>query len=181
VHPRVAAVLDHAEAARATLLAAVDSIPAPLREARPTLDAWSAAEVLEHLARVERGIAKLLALKVGELRAREHPPMEAETATPFDETRFLNLANGLGAMDAPERTRPQGELSADAAREALLDTRRQLREQLLAGDGLALSSVTHPHPAMGELTLYEWVYFVGAHEARHARQVRAIANHFAAS
>jgi hypothetical protein len=181
VHPRVAAALDHADAARASLLSAIDSIPMPLREARPSEDAWSAAEVLEHLARVERGIAKLVALKVNELRARSPIPMEDPHAAPLDPSRFDALAAASVTMDAPERTRPVGEISADAARDALVETRRQLREQILAGDGLALSEVSHPHPLFGDLTLYEWILFVGAHEARHTRQLRAIANHFATS
>jgi hypothetical protein len=38
--------------------------------------------------------------------------------------------------------------------------------------------VLHPHPFLGTLDLYEWVYFIAAHERRHADQVREIGAHF---
>jgi len=180
MHPRLAAVLVHADSARAELLAAVDTIPEELREARPSEASWSAAEVLEHLVRVEKGIAKLVALKVGELQATGEPPREEPGMVAIDTTRFGMLANRAQRIDAPERVVPDGEMSADAARAALMETRGILLDQLHAGDGLAYSRVLHPHPVFGSLDLYEWVYFIGAHERRHAEQVRELAAHFAA-
>jgi uncharacterized damage-inducible protein DinB len=41
--------------------------------------------------------------------------------------------------------------------------------------------VSVPHALLGPLTLYEWVLFVGQHEARHAGQVRDIARQLAAA
>lgn len=41
-------------------------------------------------------------------------------------------------------------------------------------DGLALGSVTAPHPVLGEIDVYQWLLFLGAHEGRHADQVREI-------
>ncbi len=84
-------------------------------------------------------------------------------------------------IDAPERVVPLGEMSAEAARSALLETRAILLDQLHAGDGLAFSTVMHPHPIFGPLDLYEWVYFVAVHERRHTAQVREIAAHFSAA
>ena len=49
------------------------------------------------------------------------------------------------------------------------------------GDGLALSQVEHPHPIFGPLNLYQWVAFVGAHEARHAAQIREVGAQLAGS
>jgi hypothetical protein len=90
-------------------------------------------------------------------------------------------ADRTQAIEAPERVVPQGEMSAGAARVALQATRGVLLDQLHAGDGLAYSGVLHPHPFLGVLDLYEWVYFLGAHERRHADQVRALAGQFAAT
>lgn len=181
MHPRLAEVIAHADAARSELLAAVDSIPEELREARPTESSWSAAEVLEHLVRVEKGVAKLVALKVGELQASPEPPREGAAMVAVRTSRFEVVANRAQVIDAPERVVPDGEMSADAARAALQETRGILLDQLHAGDGLAYSGVQHPHPFLGTLDLYEWVYFIGSHERRHAEQVREIAAHFASS
>ena len=39
-----------------------------------------------------------------------------------------------------------------------------MRSMLRANDGLGLSSVTHPHPRFGPLSVYEWVAFLGARQ-----------------
>ena len=181
MHPRLAAVIEHVDNARSELLAAIDAIPHPLREARPTENAWSAAEVLEHLMRVEKGIAKLVALKVGEMQTMEQPPRESPGMVAVAVSRFTAITDRSMRIDAPERVIPDGEMSAATARAALLETRGILLDQLHAGDGLAYSSVAHQHPIFGVLDLYEWVFFIGAHERRHTAQVREIAAHFAAA
>lgn len=179
MHPRLAAAIAHAEQARADLLAAVELLPPELREARPSLEAWSAAEILEHLARVEKGIAKLVALKVGELAASGATEADHPAPPPIDAQRFATVVESTARMEAPERTRPAGELSADAALRALRETRALLREELARGEGRPLAVAVHPHPFLGPLDLHEWVWFVGAHEQRHTAQLRALASHFA--
>ncbi len=181
MHPRLSAVVAYADDARTELLAVVDAMPLSLREARPTEQGWSVAEVLEHLSRVEKGLAKLVALKVGEMQMQSDPPREAAEMLPVDLAKFSIVEIPTIRLDAPERVAPLGEMSAEAARAALLETRGVLLDQLHAGDGLAYSTVRHPHPFLGELDLYEWVHFVGAHERRHLAQIRAIAAHFASS
>jgi DinB superfamily len=181
MHPRLAAVISYADQARAELLAAVDEIPEPLREARPTEEAWSVAEILEHLSRVERGIAKLVALKVGEMQTMAEPPRESPEMLDVDDARFVLVQNRNIRRDAPDRVAPRGELSAEAARAALLETRGVLLDQLHAADGLALSTILHPHPFLGELNVYEWVHFVAGHEQRHLAQVRELGRHFDAT
>ncbi len=181
MHPRLAAVVAFADDTRTELLAAVDAIPLPLREARPTEQGWSVAEVLEHLSRVEKGIAKLVALKVGEMQMQPEPPREGAEMVPVDPAKFDLVKTPSVRLTAPDRVAPLGEMSAEDARTALLETRGVLLDQLHAGDGLAYSGVRHPHPFLGELDLYEWVYFIAAHERRHLAQIRAVAAHFAES
>jgi DinB superfamily len=181
MHPRLAAVVAFADETRTELLAEVDAIPLPLREARPTEQGWSVAEVLEHLSRVEKGIAKLVALKVGEMQMQPAPLQEDAEMVPVDAAKFDIVVARSTLLTAPDRVAPVGEMSAEDARTALLETRGVLLDQLHAGDGLAYSSVRHPHPFLGELDLYEWVYFIAAHERRHLVQVRAIAAHFSGS
>ncbi|MEA2712972.1 MAG: hypothetical protein QOK27_933, partial [Gemmatimonadales bacterium] len=35
----------------------------------------------------------------------------------------------------------------------------------------ALGGLTFSHPLLGSLDLYQWILFVGQHEARHAAQI----------
>ena len=180
MHPRLAAVIARADRARTELLAAVDQIPSELREARPSLEVWSVAEVLEHLARVEKGIAKVAALKIGELQTMPNPPREAPDDLPIDASRFAMVVDRVTRkIEAPERVRPSGEVSAEAARSVLMTTRGLLLDQFHAADGVALSTAIHPHPFLGDLNLYEWVYFIAVHEERHTLQIREIAGQLA--
>ena len=57
-----------------------------------------------------------------------------------------------------------GSLALERARDALCNSVRD-------ADGLALGDVVHPHPVLGPINLYQWIAFVGGHEARHAVQV----------
>lgn len=177
--PRLAAAIAHTEQARADLLATVERLAPELREARPSLEAWSAAEILEHLARTEKGIVKLVALKVGELAAAGASGADQPTPAPIDAQRFRMVVESTARMEAPERTRPAGELSADAALRALRETRALLHNELARGDGLPLAVAVHPHPFLGPLDLHEWVWFIGAHEQRHTAQLGALVTHFA--
>jgi uncharacterized damage-inducible protein DinB len=176
MHPRIVAVIDSAERARAELFATVDQLPLELREARPTEDAWSVAEILEHLSRVERGIAKLIELRVPALR--EAGAFEVDEHAQVDVARFAVIMDRTKQIAAPERVVPRGELSADEAREALVQSRAALLSALEQGDGLALATVHHPHIVLGDLNLYEWVYFTGVHELRHTAQIRAVSEYF---
>jgi DinB superfamily len=178
MHPRLAAVIEHADRARRELLAALDAIPPSLQEARPSEDAWSAAEIMEHLCRVEKGVIRLMEMKSLELRAMPEVPMEGPDMVPIRMERFVQFLDRSLRIDAPERVQPTGEVSAADARAALLELRRALLATLRVADGLALSKVEHPHAVFGKLDLYEWIYFTGSHELRHAEQLRGVAAHF---
>ena len=78
-------------------------------------------------------------------------------------------------MEAPPRIVPTGGLSSVAAWNALELADSTLRRAIVAADGLALATITHPHRFLGPLDLYQWVAFAAAHEFRHAAQIREMA------
>jgi hypothetical protein len=175
VQPPTLELLQHLERNRAVLRQALEEAPPELRERRPAPDRWSVAEVLEHLAIVERQISKLLdrglrtALASGPLPAGS----DASPVLPtIDAQRLLDRGRRL---EAGERVRPSQGLTAAAAWLLLQETRASLQGVLLAGDGLRTDAITAPHPSLGALTFHQWFAFVGFHEARHAAQIRATA------
>ena len=56
-----------------------------------------------------------------------------------------------------------------------------LRAALADADGLALGMITHVHPVLGEIDLYQWILFVGQHEARHVAQITEVVSAASAS
>lgn len=180
MHPRLEELMKYAETQRAGLLAAVAAVPESLRERRPGPDAWSIAEVLEHLQIVEGGVARLISRKLERACAAGLGP-ETETGSLLRSLdRFALLERGT-SMLAPDFVQPRGTLTAAEAAAALAESRRALREALAAGDGLALGAVSAPHVLLGPLTLYQWVLFVGQHEYRHTIQIGEIAQQMAAA
>jgi len=175
MHPRTSELVKYLDEQRAGLRQAYDAVPAALRDRKPTPDRWSAANVVEHLAIVEGRIAARFAGLIAEARANG---LAAEPSTDpilpaIDLTRVLNRAP-TARINAPDPIQPTG-LSGDAAWAALEQSRAALRETMKAGDGLAIGTLSSPHPLFGPLPLYHWYAFLGAHEARHAAQIREIA------
>jgi uncharacterized damage-inducible protein DinB len=172
MHPRTEELLHHLDETRAALRAAVDAVPSSLRDARSAPDRWSVAEVLEHLARVEEGITRLLASKLTEARTTGALEPDRETSSVvglIDRDLILDRSRRI---TAGERVLPKGEMTSAAALDALDTSRAKLRDLLITHDGMSLGAVSHPHPVLGNINGYQWFAFVGAHEVRHAGQIR---------
>jgi hypothetical protein len=173
VHPRIEELVAYLGNQRGVLRAAVDSVAPDARERPPAHGGWSVANILEHLSVVEHRIARLLSSTIAVAQTEGLAPetsvdpllpaLVAERA--FDRSEKLM---------APEALNPTG-LSAAAAWDALEKAGAEVHHAVLTGDGLALGTLTHPHPIFGPITVYEWIAFVGAHEGRHANQIMRIA------
>ena len=172
MHPRTEELLHHLDENRAALRAAVETVPASLRETRPAADRWSVAEVLEHLTRVEDGVTRLLASKLAEARMTGALEPERETSPVIDTVPRALLLDRTRRITAGDRVLPRGDLNSMSGLAALDSSRAKLRDLVVTYDGMSLGAVSHPHPAFGVLDGYQWVTFIGTHEARHAAQIR---------
>jgi uncharacterized damage-inducible protein DinB len=174
MHPRLEEVLSYLDSERAALADAVALVPTELRDQPPGPDRWSVAQVLQHLVIIEKRIAMGVTKWVGDARAAGLGP-EAEVSSVLNSLDLALIGDRSKRRNAPEEVVPAGDLDAASAWTALEKTRAALRAGVLPGDGLALSEVIQPHQVLGPINLYQWLLFVGAHEARHTGQVREIA------
>jgi uncharacterized damage-inducible protein DinB len=173
VHPHLSEVLRCLDESRATLRAAVDDVPEHRRRTRPAPGRWSVAEVLEHLALVDRFFAERMVEAITTARAEGLPPEDApRVRLPEQVTR--QMADREDPREAREAMQPTGALGDAEAWEALDAAREAVRTAALNGDGLALGRVTSSHRFFGTLTVYQWVELTAAHEVRHADQIREI-------
>jgi hypothetical protein len=170
MHPRTHELLRYLDAQRAMLRAEFDGVPEGIRNRPPAPGQWSPVGIVEHLAIANRRIAKMITKRAAEAREGGLGP---ETSTdPILATIDINrIVERVTRVAAPEVLHPTG-LDADAAWAALEQSTVAVREAIAKADGLALSEVSYPHPLFGALSLYCWIAFVGAHEARHAAQIR---------
>ncbi len=180
MHPRIRELLEHLDAHRAELRSAVDDVPVARRETRPAPGRWSVAEVLEHLAIIDGRVAMMLTAKVSAARAAGlGADYDTSAIVPtFDTTVLLDRTR---VVASPVPLHPSGERDAAAAWIVLEASRDQFRAAVLAADGLALGELSHQHPVLGVLNLYQWIASVGTHEARHTAQIREIAAALATS
>jgi uncharacterized damage-inducible protein DinB len=179
MHPRIEEVLNYLDTERSALREAVELVPPALRDEAPGTDRWSVAQVLQHLAIIEKRIAMGMAKWIAEARTSGLGP-EIDTSSILNSLPLQLIADRSQPRSAPEEVRPRGDTDAATAWKALEQTRAALRAAILAGDGLALSEVVQPHPVLGPINLYQWTLFVGSHEIRHTGQVREIAEQLSA-
>ena len=178
MHPRTQEVLEYLEATRSELGTALENIPPARRDERPAPDRWSAAEVLDHLNIIQAQVTQLLSGRITAAKAAGLA-QETETSSVLDTVDRGRITDRSQRVTAPEFVRPQAGCDAASVWTALQQSSANLRAAILEGDGFALGEVLHPHPALGSINLYQWLVFVGSHEARHTAQVREIAAAFA--
>ena len=151
----------------------IASTPAELHARRPSPARWSIAEVVEHLARIEGGVTKMLRHFGATAPGADVPrPAAVARATPELGRRIRNRGTRI---EAPERVQPGGSLDLPAALAQLEAAREAMLDAFAAADRESLDVYTYPHPVFGPLTLRSWVSVTADHEARHSAQIEEIA------
>ena len=173
MNPRVDELLAYLDRSAATLHAAIATVPASQQDQRPADDRWSVREVVEHLALVEAGITKSYRRWLDAARA-EGIPVEDQTSPLLAQMRMERVVDRSRRIEAPPFAVPTHGLTLTEALARIASTRAELAALARSADGLALGVITHPHPALGPLTMYEWLAFTAAHMERHAAQITEI-------
>jgi len=179
MHPRLHEIVTYLEEQRASLLAAADRIPRREWMKSPAPGAWSVSEVLEHLRLSEEAVARLVTKLGNEARVSGRIPAETQTSSLL--SSLDQLLAGRGVVDrtvrreAPETVRPGGPVAEHVVLEGLSRSRIELLKAIAAVDGLALEHLRWTSAVLGDLHLYQYILFVGQHEARHTMQLEDMA------
>src|SRR5260370_39861629 len=80
MHTRLEEVLNYLDTERSTLREAVELVPAELRDQAPGPDRWSVAQVLQHLAIIEKRIGMGMTKWIADAHASKLGP-EIETSS----------------------------------------------------------------------------------------------------
>lgn len=129
---------------------------------RPTPEAWSTSQIVEHVAVSNRNIRALLAQRL------LASPLSGRRADVIDvEIPFLFYRGD----EPPNVGRPTGEWTdRPVALEALASSVRELLDWSAAADA-DLRRFGLPHPVFGLLDGVQWLLFAAAHMERHRSQV----------
>jgi hypothetical protein len=175
MHERLAEIMDFVEQRRRELLGSFTGVTNERLRQRAAPNRWSVAEVLEHLRLVESGVARLVSKRVGQAKeAGLRREDSSESVMPSFDRHAASLESAV--LESPVPVRPRADVDVDEALEGLANSRVALRAAVITADGYALGDIKHTHPILGELDLYQWLIFLGHHEARHRRQIERTIN-----
>ncbi len=172
LHPRVAEVINALESAHRDLVDVVTVIPEARRDEPATNGGWSVAQHLEHLAIVEDGAGRLMSKLIKQVAAAgERETSEESLLHSLDRFEIWRVSRKIVA---PDFVAPKEGLPSHEALSRLTTARGRMIEALSRASGLALASVSHPHPVVGPLNIYQWGLMSAQHERRHLNQIRAL-------
>ena len=167
------------ENSKSAMLEQLRALPADRLSEHPIPGKWSAAELIDHIARVEGGILGVVKQKVGET--------QREPVKVGDRVGSLIVRNVMRSplrVKVPEQASVVMPSSTVSAAEAVAEwdrVREQWHDFLTHVRGPDLKGGVFSHPRGGLFTLPETVLFVRLHHDHHRAQLARIAKALAAT
>lgn len=156
-------------ASRDRFLASFADLAEQQAHMRPHEDRWSVIETVEHLTTAETTMIRLL----------EQPRRHRAADAPNREEIFLMAgADRSRRLESPEAGRPKGRFKTLAEARSQFSSVRARAVQFIEQnhEDLRAFEVTHPHPAAGNVSIYELFILIARHADRHALQIEEIKN-----
>jgi len=129
-------------------------------------DRWSVAEVTEHIATAEGFLRAMIIEKV--MVAPPRP--DGEDVKAIDEFVLTAVPDRTQHRQAPEPLKPANHYgSPQGSLKQFIESRGETEDFLRTHDDLRAHAIDSP---LGKkLDAYEWILFIGAHSARHTKQI----------
>ena len=170
MHTRLAETMTFVEEKRRELMSSFEGVDGERLCRQTAPGGWSVAQILEHLRMVESNVAALITKRVAKAKeAGIGEEKSTEPVLPSFEPCRATLETAV--LSAPEMVVPRADIDISEALEGLESSREALRAAAVSANGLSLGEIKHTHPVLGEIDLYQWLIFVGHHEARHGKQI----------
>ena len=170
----VAQIIEEIDKTRERLYHVVEGLTDEQATARPAENAWTPAEIIEHLSLIEGRLLRMMTMMLTKAESARSdsaaPPVEIK---PFTLNDVIRRAQDEKFIE-PEAVRPSGTAPITDSLARLRRSREELKALRPRIEATDLSSVTYPHPAFGALNFYQWLAFIGLHEERHLRQAKAM-------
>ncbi|NHM30897.1 DinB family protein [Neobacillus terrae] len=127
-------------------------------------DRWSIMQVLDHLYLMEQVITQSISRELATGKEKVVDPKPIELA--------VIRSTKIGA---PSFVVPSNEfITLEEMKNKLSQSREGLTKLVNDADKSLLKKRAFPHPAFGDLSLKQWIPFVGLHEKRHLAQIEEL-------
>lgn len=183
IYQSIADIYAANDTVRRQLLARVENLSEAQQTFRPEENAWSIAEIVDHLSKIEQQMVQLIGMLLrksegasaasaagdgGQAASDAAPNFE-----PFSLDSFLERVKDE-KLTAPEQVRPSGGVPLSEALVNLRRTRASVEALRPRLEAARLGAATYPHPFFGEFNAAQWLAFIGHHEGRHLRQIERL-------
>jgi hypothetical protein len=136
----------------------------------PSQEKWSTALIVEHLAKTEANLVRVVAKLLS--KAESHgAPSVGEINPPISFAAMAEAAR-KEKFQAPSFIAPEGAASIRESLNQFAESRRALVEMRPRIERVDCSKVEYPHPFFGNFNLYQWLGFIGMHELHHLAQIK---------
>ncbi|HKC65428.1 MAG TPA: DinB family protein [Pyrinomonadaceae bacterium] len=173
IYTSVPQIFQKIDETRERIFKRVEGLSDEQLNSRPAPNAWSVAEIVEHLAKIESlllGMMKMMLMKA-ESVSQKSDGAHVEFK-PFSLDEFIERARNE-KFTAPESASPSGKEHLSNSLAQLRRSREELQSLSPRIEAIDLANVTYRHPAFGPLNFYQWLAFIGIHEERHLRQIES--------
>ncbi|KRG14733.1 hypothetical protein ACA30_09775 [Virgibacillus soli] len=131
---------------------------------KPSEDQWSIKQIIEHLILMEGAVAQMVTdqLKNGEIVNADPKPIESSINRDVKVTApdFATPSNDFATLD-------ELKIKLTTTHQGLMGIEKNADEKELEMKGFA-------HPVFGQMSLKQWIPFVGYHERRHILQIKEV-------
>lgn len=172
VYHSVAEIFDEVQGVRQQLYKRVENLHFAQVNFKKAPDAWSVAEILEHLSKTEEQLVRRFKDMLPAVAAGSSETAPVQFA-PFSMDSYLESTRNR-KLKSPESVRPEGGLPLSEAVQRLRASRNELLALRPRFEAHDLSQIVGPHPAYGPINLYQGLAAIGLHEKRHLRQIEGI-------
>jgi hypothetical protein len=129
---------------------------------------WTPLEVLEHICLTE-------ALVFGLLQRHSDEMHDSEEVHGSSKLQHLIVNKRALKLQAPERLHPRGAFTSEADFEAKFTAQRNALKAALTDGSIIVNNRLYTHPALGKVTVTDWLYFLVHHTERHVEQMKEVA------
>jgi DinB superfamily len=173
IYNSVAEIFEAMDETRERVSSKVGGLTPTQAEFRATPEAWSIAQIVEHLSIMEDRLSRLFTMMVKKTESAGAPAREGQSFRPVSLEHIVERSL-KEKYNAPEVVHPSGDVPVQDSLARMRRSREALRELRPKLETIDLSGATYPHPAFGPLDLYQWLVMIGMHEDRHLRQIESI-------
>ncbi|MBB6451732.1 hypothetical protein HNQ94_000153 [Salirhabdus euzebyi] len=152
------------EKIRAELLQLVEDLSDDELNERVEENSWTIMQVLQHLHLLEKVVAKSISKSL--LTDHVNPTSEKPIHLTTDRRKKI---------DAPPFVSPTEEYITLAEMKIMLEESRSQFIHALSGiPEELLENKSFPHPVFNDLSIKQWIPFIGLHEKRHMKQIEEL-------